>query len=115
MASLRQLIGQGDVHPLKVCSAAMQYGHQIHHGVMACHQTLQLSGVVNVGLKQGDLGLRAQVLRIAQAPGGHGDAPRMGGQVLAKVPPHKAGAAQDQYFLKSINHVVQGKKLWQVS
>jgi hypothetical protein len=93
----------------------MQYGHQIHHRIMARHQALQLSRVVNVGLKQGDLGLRAQVLCIAQAPRGHGDTPRVGGQVLAQVQPNKAGAAQDQYFMKSINHVVQGKKLWQVS
>jgi hypothetical protein len=51
MASLGQLSGQGDVYPLKVCSAAMQYGYQIHHRIMACHQALKFCGVVNVGLK----------------------------------------------------------------
>jgi hypothetical protein len=58
--------------------------------------------------------LSAQVLGIAQAPRGHGDTPTVVDQMFAQVPTHKAGAAQDQYSMKSINHVVQGKKLRQI-
>ena len=69
--SAGQLFDQSHMRALKLLLTAVQYGDQIHHGVVACQHGLQDTGLVHVSVDDCDVGQVRQALASGMAARWH--------------------------------------------
>ena len=101
-ACLRQFARQFDVNRPELSFAAMQYGHQVDHGVAATNQAVQLRRLMDICFHDFDCRQHLHMLGACRASRHHDHAsPRAAGsfnQSGANAAPHKPRATQHQYI-----------------
>ena len=98
--------GQLHMRAFKLRLGAVQNRDQIDHRVVSGHQGGQLASVVHIGLQHVDQRQHLQVLCVATATRGHGDAALQLCQLFTHMAADKPGAAQDENFFHGGAHGV---------
>ncbi len=77
---------------------AVQDGNQVDHHIVAMQQSLQLFGVMHIGLHHGHAGHHLDVA-CRQTTGGHGYLVVLQAEARAHMAAHKAATTEDENFL----------------